>query len=209
MYDKQAKERQQVRKGKQAGATVESLPQLDSGKARDAVGKAVGVSGKSIDHATKVLALAKDVPCDKSRKRNHTLPVAIGALAGALAFDARRLARLIGGWRGNATADRAEFGPLAHEARNGAVVRWFWHTGGANAPMGDARTASMGTRLSSLPRVTDVPRRANVADFWGGALSALDLVRATVDVHRRNAATKLGIRPHVLDLWLGANAEWL
>ncbi len=54
-YDKAAKERQQVRKGNQAGTTVENLPQLDSGSARDAVGSAVGVSGKSIDHATKVL----------------------------------------------------------------------------------------------------------------------------------------------------------
>lgn len=52
-YDDEAKKRQQVRKGKQAGATVESLPHLaDSGKARDAVGKVVGVSGKSIDFAT-------------------------------------------------------------------------------------------------------------------------------------------------------------
>ena len=42
----QAKERQKVRKGNQAGATVESLPQLDSGKARDAVGKAVEPCGK-------------------------------------------------------------------------------------------------------------------------------------------------------------------
>lgn len=55
IYDREAKERQKVRKGNQAGATVENLPQLDSGKARDAVGKAIGVSGKTIDHATRVL----------------------------------------------------------------------------------------------------------------------------------------------------------
>jgi len=54
-YAKEAKERQQVRKGNQAGATVENLPQLDTGKARDLAGKAVGVSGKSIDHAAKVI----------------------------------------------------------------------------------------------------------------------------------------------------------
>lgn len=54
-YDRAAKERQQVRKGHQAGASVESLPQLDTGKARDQVGKVVGVSGKSIDHATRVI----------------------------------------------------------------------------------------------------------------------------------------------------------
>lgn len=53
LYDEQAKERQRVRKGHQAGSTVENLPQLD--KARDAAGKAVGVSGKSIDYARRVL----------------------------------------------------------------------------------------------------------------------------------------------------------
>lgn len=55
LYDQQAKERQQVRKGRQAGSTVENLPQLDSGKARDKAGELFGVSGKSVDHATKVL----------------------------------------------------------------------------------------------------------------------------------------------------------
>lgn len=55
IYDKQAKERQKVRKGDQPGATVENLPQLQNGKARDLAGKAVGVSGKLIDHATKVI----------------------------------------------------------------------------------------------------------------------------------------------------------
>lgn len=59
MYDKQAKERQ--RDGQRAGgkkrqgdnSMVENLP--PTSKARDAAGKAVGVSGKSIDHATRVL----------------------------------------------------------------------------------------------------------------------------------------------------------
>ena len=55
VYEKQAKERQQVRKGDQAGASVENLPQLDSGKARDKAGAAFGVSGKSVDHATRVI----------------------------------------------------------------------------------------------------------------------------------------------------------
>jgi len=36
LYDQQAKERQRTRKGHQAGAMVENLPQLD--KARDAAG---------------------------------------------------------------------------------------------------------------------------------------------------------------------------
>lgn len=58
VYDRQAKERQSAT-GTAPGrkkTVVENLPQaMDSGKARDAVGKAVGVSGKSIDYATKVI----------------------------------------------------------------------------------------------------------------------------------------------------------
>lgn len=61
MYDRKADKRRaeaavrgnKTRAGKEA-PEVENLPQ--PGKARDAVGKAVGVSGKSIDYATKVLA---------------------------------------------------------------------------------------------------------------------------------------------------------
>ncbi len=55
IYDKQAKERQQVRKGKQAGSSPANLPELSKGDSRDQVGRAVGVSGKSIDAATIVL----------------------------------------------------------------------------------------------------------------------------------------------------------
>lgn len=54
-YDRQARERMQVRKGDQPGASVENLPHMDNSKARDAAGKEFGVSGKSVDHATKVL----------------------------------------------------------------------------------------------------------------------------------------------------------
>jgi hypothetical protein len=54
-YDRAAKERQKTRKGNQPGATKENLPELSTGQARDQVGKVMGVSGKSIDHATKVL----------------------------------------------------------------------------------------------------------------------------------------------------------
>jgi hypothetical protein len=58
-YDKQAKERQregQERgRDKQAGRKVENLPPTDKVKARDQVGKTVGVSGKSIDFAKTVL----------------------------------------------------------------------------------------------------------------------------------------------------------
>ncbi len=40
-----------VRKGKQPGASVVTLPHLKESKARDEAGKAVGVSGSLIDRA--------------------------------------------------------------------------------------------------------------------------------------------------------------
>lgn len=55
VYDERAKERQKVRKGSQPGATQENLPDLSSGQARDHAGKALGVSGRTVDFATKVL----------------------------------------------------------------------------------------------------------------------------------------------------------
>lgn len=51
LYDEQAKERQ-VRKPK---SVVENLPPQNHDKARDAAGKAVGVGGRSVDFATKVI----------------------------------------------------------------------------------------------------------------------------------------------------------
>lgn len=51
-----AKERQKVRKGKRSGATPENLTDLDLGDARDKAGVSVSVSGKSVDHAVKVIA---------------------------------------------------------------------------------------------------------------------------------------------------------
>jgi hypothetical protein len=59
-YEKEAKERQSIRKGEQAGSSVENLPQLDTGKARDKAGEAFGVSGKTVDHG--VAVLTKGVP---------------------------------------------------------------------------------------------------------------------------------------------------
>lgn len=50
LYEKQAKKRQGKRND-----LVENLPPSDSGKARDKAGEAVGVSGRSVDHASKVL----------------------------------------------------------------------------------------------------------------------------------------------------------
>jgi ParB-like chromosome segregation protein Spo0J len=55
LYEQQAKERQQARKGNQAGASPENLPELKPSDARDAAGKAFGVSGKSVDYAKKVI----------------------------------------------------------------------------------------------------------------------------------------------------------
>jgi len=57
LYEQQAKDRQKIRKGRQAGAeaTMENLPQLDSSSARDAAGEALNVSGKTVDAATVVL----------------------------------------------------------------------------------------------------------------------------------------------------------
>lgn len=60
LYDAQAKARQVEAGGDKKSANrsvVENLPQPieDSSRARDAAGKAVGVSGKSIDFATRVL----------------------------------------------------------------------------------------------------------------------------------------------------------
>jgi len=40
VYEREAKERQKVRKGNQAGSSVEDLPQLETGKARDKAGQA-------------------------------------------------------------------------------------------------------------------------------------------------------------------------
>lgn len=52
LYEKAAKERMLA--GKKVDP-VENLPQGDVGKARDKAGEAVGVSGRSVDHASKVL----------------------------------------------------------------------------------------------------------------------------------------------------------
>jgi len=55
MYDREAKERQK----RQPKSVVENIPQQNEGiKARDAAGKSVGVNGKYVDHATKVLTKA-------------------------------------------------------------------------------------------------------------------------------------------------------
>jgi len=52
LYEQQAKERQ---KRKPAKSVPENLPELVKGDARDLAGKAFGVSGKSVDHASKII----------------------------------------------------------------------------------------------------------------------------------------------------------
>ena len=55
IYDRQAKERQVQHGGTAPGKSLmENLPEVIHATARDAAGKAVGVSGKSIDYATRV-----------------------------------------------------------------------------------------------------------------------------------------------------------
>lgn len=58
IYDSAAKERQKASGGDRKSngkSVVENLPQPNAGKSRDKAGEAVGVSGKSVDYATKVL----------------------------------------------------------------------------------------------------------------------------------------------------------
>jgi hypothetical protein len=112
-YDKQAKERQH--EGQKSGGrghkknSVESLPpSSDSGKARDQVGKVVGVSGKTIDYASKVLNQA--VAKREDRASAHRPEARTGRAGGrpahffrgaAAAFSrawASRTAFIIGRW---------------------------------------------------------------------------------------------------------------
>lgn len=56
IYDREAKERQKASLKKGAAVPVPAnLPEREKSDSRDAVGKAIGVSGKTIDHATRVL----------------------------------------------------------------------------------------------------------------------------------------------------------
>lgn len=56
IYEEQAKERQNATLKQNASDTVqENLPERKKGQARDQAGKAFGVSGRSVDHAKKVI----------------------------------------------------------------------------------------------------------------------------------------------------------
>lgn len=54
IYERQAKERQRLSEGAGIKGPA-NLPDLSKGDARDKAGKAFGVSGKSVDHATRVI----------------------------------------------------------------------------------------------------------------------------------------------------------
>jgi hypothetical protein len=54
LYEKAAKERQKLSEGR-GKKGMENLPHLNQGTARDLAGKAVGVSGKTVDYGAKVL----------------------------------------------------------------------------------------------------------------------------------------------------------
>jgi hypothetical protein len=78
MYDRQAKERQRASGGDHKKAVPEKLPEPVKGDSRDLAGKAAGVSGRSVDYATKVLErgtpeLVKAV--DEGRVAVHTAAV--------------------------------------------------------------------------------------------------------------------------------------
>lgn len=64
LYDRQAKERQKE-SGKHHGRgkeqVMENLPQPNPGASRDQVGKVFGVSGKTVDYATKILKKDDDL----------------------------------------------------------------------------------------------------------------------------------------------------
>lgn len=57
IYERQAKDRQaeQAKRNQPQSQKVENLPPIETSKSRDAAGKAFGVSGKSVDHAKRVL----------------------------------------------------------------------------------------------------------------------------------------------------------
>ena len=70
IYDRQARERMQETL-KQNSTAKENLPERTHGQSRDMAGKALGVSGKTVDYATKVLRqgepeLIKAVVCPVS-----------------------------------------------------------------------------------------------------------------------------------------------
>ncbi len=88
LYVEQAKERQATSTGGTTPQLVANLPQADKGKARDAAGRVVGVSGKTIDYAEKVLRNGVSElieACDQDR-----VAVSTAARMTSLSEDAQR-----------------------------------------------------------------------------------------------------------------------
>lgn len=83
-FEKEAKERQ---KRKPANSVVENLPQ-QNGKARDKAAAAVGVSGRSVDHASKVIA--KGTPELKAAVTSGKMAVSAAAKVADLPAEKQR-----------------------------------------------------------------------------------------------------------------------
>jgi hypothetical protein len=109
-YEEQAKQRQ-VRKP--ADSVVENLPQqtADNARARDAAGKAVGVSGKSVDYATRVLQ--KGVSELVSAVDEGRIAVSTAAIIANDPPDAQRDAASRANRKYRPTKDGSEFGATA------------------------------------------------------------------------------------------------
>lgn len=65
---RRAKERQQIRKGNQPGASVVNLPPLENSKTRDIIARDVGWSGKTYEKAKKVIESGNREAIDKMNK---------------------------------------------------------------------------------------------------------------------------------------------
>lgn len=110
-YDKQAKERQaeQARRNQPQSQKVATLPPLEKSKARDQAGKAVGVSGRTVDKAKKVQkqGVPELVKAVESGKLDVTKAAKIAELPkdvqGTILEDAKRQ-----GWSGRQMVEEAK-----------------------------------------------------------------------------------------------------
>lgn len=112
VYDAAAKER--MKEGQQSGGrghkknSPENLPEsLDNGDARDKAGKAVGVSGKSVDYATKVLNTG--VP--ELVKAVESGELAVSTAARAAAWDEEEQREFVSTAKGRPNARVAAYEP--------------------------------------------------------------------------------------------------
>ena len=136
MYEREAKERQRIRKGKQAGASVKNSAQLNGQKSRDAAGKAVGVSGFSVDAATKVLK--KGAPELQEAVDKGTIKVSTAARLAEAPKRVQRSALKAGSSAVRIAIEQSAPTP-SEEAKNDAGVRW-------HKAMHDIRSRLISTR---------------------------------------------------------------